>query len=155
MVSLVSKGAENCALLHAAVAQQRQGLIGMTRHHDVIEHGLLRNLTAQRKHDMVGRAANGSHGCPQVNVVGKATGERRNVGTRSALNHSPRGSVSDVQHSVVVKEPYEISKRKMQHLLFRCRPDRRPHRDDVVVLKRLGVMTLLEILTQSECVIRG
>src|SRR5262249_39690243 len=135
------------------VRQQPQRLIAVAREEYVIE---LLHFAALRAHrDLVRLAKDRGYRRAQPNIARERRDQLLHVLARAAADHLPGGPVVDAEEAVIREELDEEARRKAQHVDRPRGPDRRAHRDDVMLDEVARIVFALEIFTEARTVVEA
>jgi hypothetical protein len=82
-------------------------------------------------HDTMRRTLDRGHRAAEPDTIGKGRGEFLDIAPAAAFDRPP-GRAVILQQAMVGEEGDEILGREVQHLGCRRRPDRRPHRREII-----------------------
>mmetsp|Transcript_1925 Transcript_1925/g.7993 ORF Transcript_1925/g.7993 Transcript_1925/m.7993 type:complete len:277 (+) Transcript_1925:3672-4502(+) len=164
VVRLVPHGGQSGALGGGGgVAEDRQSLVAVGRHDDLVEEprvrgtfrGTFRGTRIRPGHgDGALRAGRVSaHGGDVGVELDGASGQRGDDGVdvrlASALHDAPQRPLDDVQQVVIDPEPDERDDRERHRVLVRATPDRRAHRHHVVFHEKTRVLVSRQVLAEG------
>ena len=146
-VGRVADVAQNGALVIVGVGQHRQRLVAVRGDDDVVVG--LAAAVAVVDDDAMRGALDRRHRATKPQAVAKGRGQLLDIAVASALDRAPDRPIV-LQQPVIAEERDEILGGKVEHLRSRSRPDRGPHRGEVIGQKPRREMTLTEIVAERQ-----
>ncbi|MNP17956.1 hypothetical protein D3C76_1104080 [compost metagenome] len=146
VVACVADGAEHGAFQCAGGFQQCQRLVAVAGEHHIVEA-----FGAGRAHEGHATfvAADPVNPAIEADAISERSAQRRDIAARAAFDHPPLWALVDRQQAVVATETHEELKGEVKHVGAGHRPDRRPHRHDVVVDEALPIALCLKVGAQG------
>ena len=114
------------------------------------EHHIVEALGASRAHEGHATfvAADPVDLAVEADALSERPAQRCDIAARAAFDHPPLWTLVDRQQAVVAAEAHEELKREVEHVCARHRPDRRPHRHDVMIDEALPIVIRLKVGAQ-------
>jgi len=117
--------------------KKRQRLIGMRRnYHVIVTLGFAR---AKAKRHAVVATCYRAHGAAHANMVSIGGGQARDISATAAYHSAPNGAMAKLQQPVIVAEANKACGWMICYARHRRRPDRRRHREQMVLDKSLAI----------------
>jgi hypothetical protein len=146
-VATVAKGAEQRPLFDGRLGQHGQRLVRVGADDDVV---VAFDAALQVAHlDLAVHATHRSHAPRQTHVL-EALGEPRDIGPAAALDRPPDGAAGQPQQPVVAAETDEGLRRVVEQGAGGRRPDRRGHRQQMVIAEGLAETLALEEVAERQ-----
>ncbi len=146
---MIGYGAQQPPFVDGGIGQHGQGLVRVSRDHDMVE-----NL-GDAPVVLDGHAARPPRDGPGAGIQDDAIGVGRrqppDIFAAAAGNGTPLRPVGELEQTMVLEEPDELAERMSTHAVGRRRPDGGRHRQKVMVQERLGIAVLVEIGAKRQC----